>query len=411
MIRNILSTFVSRALVAVLNLAILLVASRHLGSAVWGQVSLLVLNLAVVQTINDIYTGSALVYFIPRTNLRAIYRGGITWTILCIIIVNAGFYIFGVGMKEQWIHVLVLSFMITLQAFNNILLLSTEKIWMYNFLQFLQPALVFFALCVNVFIIDMQSVMAYIVALYVSLAFCLMVSLTWMTLALRETRRQAEKFNSAQIFKNGVVNELGNLAHILSNRFNYYMLQANIAVVGIYASGSSLIESVWLISGSISPVILTYIANRQDMPENARITFLLSKISFLLALAGVVILYFLPPGVFTFLLGHDFEGVKGVMMYLAPGVLCISFSSIISHYYSAQGKQKILLTANASGLMVTLCTSYFFISRYGISGACYAAALSYATQSLVLVTVFMKQNHIGFLRLFSVKPDLTLLKR
>jgi O-antigen/teichoic acid export membrane protein len=147
------------------------------------------------------------------------------------------------------------------------------------------------------------------------------------------------------------------------------------------------------------------------MPENARITFLLSKISFLLALAGIVILYFLPPGFFTFLLGPGFEGVKGVMMYLAPGVLCISFSSIISHYYSAQGKQQILLGANAAGLVVTLCTSYFFISRYGILGACYAAVLSYATQSLILVTVFMKNNHIGFFRLFSVRDDLSLLKR
>jgi O-antigen/teichoic acid export membrane protein len=410
MIRNILSTFVTRSLVAAFNLAILLVASRHLGSAVWGEVSLLILNLAIIQTINDIYTGSAMVYFIPRSNLRRIYRTGLVWTLFCIILVNTGFYIFNVGLKDQWIHVLIISFMITVHAFHNILLLATEKIWMYNFLQFLQPALVFIVLSINIFIIDMQTVIAYITALYVSLAFSLLVSLTWIVLALREPPRADGEFNPFQIFKNGLTNELGNLAHTLSNRFNYYMLQANIVLVGIFASGSSLIESVWLISGSISPVVLTYIANRAHVPENARITFLLSKISLLLGLAGVTVLYFIPGEFFTWLLGPDFSGVKRVMLLLSPGILCISFSSIISHYYSGQGRQKILLTANACGLSVTLFTSYFFITRYGIAGACYAAALSYATQSLVLVISFMKNNALNFRELFSFRKDLALLK-
>lgn len=212
------------------------------------------------------------------------------------------------------------------------------------------------------------------------------------------------------ILKNGLVNQLGNLAHTLSNRYNYYLI-AGAALVGVYASATSLIESVWILSGSISPIILTHIANQKDESNNSSVTFLLSKISFLLSTCCVILVLFLPESFFNALLGKDFTGTKNIMLWLSPGVLAISFSSILSHYFSGLGKQKILLLANSCGLLMTLSTSYYFIHRYGLVGACYAASLAYISQALVLTIVFMKENNFKVSDLLRFKLEIGLLNR
>lgn len=410
MLKNLISSFFAKSFVAFTMLAILLIQSRYLGSSVVGQVSLLILNLAIIQTISDIYTGSALVYFIPKHALNNIYRTGLVWTIACILGINLIFFLFKIGIKELWTHVLILSFLSTLHAFHNVILLAKQKIRTYSFLIFFQPAMLLLTLCVCIFGLQIKTVQAFVMSAYVSWGLSLLLSSWWVLRLLGTSEESLTELSPLKILRNGLVNQLGNLAHTLSNRYNYYMI-ASAVMVGVYASATSLIESVWILSGSVSPIILSHIANQKDTENNSRVTFLLSKICFLLSLACVLAVLVLPENFFTALLGKDFGGTKTIMLYLSPGVLMISFSSIISHYFSGLGKQRILLFANSSGLFVTLLTSYFFISRYGLIGACYTASLSYAAQALVLTVVFMKQNQFGITQLFNFKKDLTLLRK
>jgi O-antigen/teichoic acid export membrane protein len=217
-------------------------------------------------------------------------------------------------------------------------------------------------------------------------------------------------FEPKRIIENGFYNQLANLCHILSNRYSFYLL-GNTILVGIYSSATSLIESVWIISGSVSPIILTFIANEKDPANNAKITLLLAKICFLLSLVCVVVLYFIPREFFVFLLGEDFIHVKTVMMYLSPGILLISFATIISHYFAGLGKQKILLVANSCGLLTTITVSHYLISRDQLLGACYAACLSYFVATIILVAFFLKENKFSLIDLIRFKKDFELLKK
>jgi O-antigen/teichoic acid export membrane protein len=113
----------------------------------------------------------------------------------------------------------------------------------------------------------------------------------------------------------------------------------------------------------------------------------------------------------VYLLGEDFIHVKTVMLYLSPGVLLISFATIISHYFAGLGKQKILLTANSFGLLATICTSHYFVSNYQLLGACYSAIISYFVASTILVVVFMKENRLRILDLLNFRNDFYLLKK
>src|SRR6476620_2633 len=140
MLKKIIATLFTKGFVALINLAILLVSSKQLGVDNKGQVSLLVLNIAIIQAINEIYTGYALVYFIPNFSLKKIYQTGFLWTLICSMLLSSVFLLFHIGLKEQWIHVTCLSFIIILHSFHGVIILAKERIKMYNFLNFFQPA-------------------------------------------------------------------------------------------------------------------------------------------------------------------------------------------------------------------------------------------------------------------------------
>lgn len=406
MLKNIITAFFSRGAVALSNFALLLLTAHYLGSEVVGQVSLLILNIAIVQTINETYTGTALVYFVPGSAMMQIYRQGALFVLLVTVLFCAGFALFGAGQVNLIVHLFFLSILYTFNAFHNALLLAREKIRAYNILVFLQPFLMLVTLLFQVVVFRHRSFDAYILALYLASGTTLLLSALFLFPLFTGG---GSPVNFWHVLRNGVMNQLGNLAHTLSNRLNYYLL-GSAALVGVYASSTSLIEAIWIISGSVSPIVLSHVANRKEDAGNARLTLLLARLCFLLGIICVLILFFVPSGLFVFLLGQDFTQVKTVMLYLSPGVVCLSFSSILSHYFSGLGQQKTLLLANVCGLLVTVSTAWVLIARFGLIGACYSASLAYFVQALILTLVFLKQNKIGLKEIFHPKIDATLLK-
>lgn len=411
MIKNIISAFFARGLVAAINLAVLLISSRQLGAANIGQITVLILNITIIQIVNEIYTGYSLVHFLAKFSIRTVYLKGILWTLACIAVLNPVFFACHIGPQELWLHTAALSLMGTLGSFHSVVILAKQKVAAYNFLVFFQPAVLLLGLCINVFLLRDTSTSGYISAMYVSFLLTLIVSgVVVIRLISADQNTATAPYSFRAIVSNGVINQAGNLAHTLSNRLNVYLIGANV-LIGIFSRASSLIESVWLISAGITPLVLTRVANQKDDAVNGRITFLLSKISFLLSCLAVLVIVCLPERLFTFLLGPDFAGVKQLMLYLSPGIVFIAFSTVISHYFSGTGEQRVQLISNTLGLLVTIISAPLLIARYQLTGACIAASLSYFMQALSLTVIFMRKRAFGPGSIFNIRTDLKLLRK
>lgn len=393
MIKTITYTLLTRAGVAISALLSLIITSRFLGSEVVGQWALLILHIAIIHTIAEVFTGSGLVYFIPRVNTASLYQKGLLW-ILCVSILATILIYFTVPLLQNFeIHLFFLSLLGAIHNYHLFLVLGKEKIKMYNVLVLLQPLVYLIGLCSTVFFLQWHTIYASILALYSSYALSiLMASKTVISIVHAVT--SAEQPKVKDILSRGFVNQLGNLAHMLSNRFNYYVLAASgLSILGVYGSGTSLIESVWTVSAALSPLVLSRVANSANASAESGTSLRLATYSLLLSTLLVIIILMVPAEIFTMILGEDFSQVKVVMLYLAPGVLALSFSSVISHYFSGRGMQRVLLIANAAGLGVTLLLSKVMISKLGITGACITASLAYAMQCTVLVIVFFKERN------------------
>lgn len=408
MLKKIISTIFAKGGTALINFAILLVSSRLLGGEVRGQISLLILNVAVIQAINEIYTGYALVHFIPKFSLGKIYRTGALWSVLCTSALSLFFFVFHIGLPGYCLHLFFITLLVIVHSFHLVLILGKGNIRQYNILSFMQPALLLISLMVCIYGYHIKTVDSYIISLYASFIPPAVLSAISVPVLLRHASREAP-YDAVEIFTNGFYNQLANLSHMLSNRYNFYLLGNNL-LVGIYSSATSLIESVWIISNSVAPIILTHIANTQRSEENSKVTFVLAKICFLLSCLCVLVLLFIPASFFVWLLGKDFGYARSVMLHLSPGILFISFSTIISHYFSALGRQQLIAVANFFGLVTTVCTAYPLIRHFQLTGACYATSASYFVASLILVVAFMREHQWRLADLFELRRSIRLIR-
>jgi O-antigen/teichoic acid export membrane protein len=386
--------------VAFLNLLILVISSRWMGADVRGQINLFVLNLSLIHGVNEIYSGFTLVYFIPRFNHIKIYQFGFIWIVSFSIIISSLFFLFQSQMQVNVLHLGLIAIILSVHIFNTVFLLAKEQIKLFNLINFVQPFLLLCSLFVLLFIIKERTFNAYLIALYSSFLPALAISTFFVSKSLKANN--AIQYDLRAILKNGFYNQLAALSHVFSNRLNFYLLSSNV-MLGVFGNATSLTESIWLISSSAAPIILTRISNSDAGKNNALLTLNVAKICFLMSILFSIVLLLLPNALFVYALGKDFSSVKWLMLNLSPGILFISFATIISHFYAGNGNQKILVFANLCGFFTTLVTSAFLIQNYQLLGACYATNLSYLVASLILFIKFIRDFNFSFRDLFSLK--------
>jgi O-antigen/teichoic acid export membrane protein len=216
-------------------------------------------------------------------------------------------------------------------------------------------------------------------------------------------------FELKPLLVNGLICQAAVLMHIFCNRYSYYLLPSS-AKVGLYSSASSLIESVLIIANGISPVLLARVANTGDTLKSSEITLSLSKASLFFSSIVVGFIFILPEDFYIYLLGNGYTGIKRLMVLYSPGILMVSFFGIISHYFSALGKLKLILFCNSFGFVISLVLAPVLISKYDIDGAAYTVNMAYMAVGIAIGVVFFVNNKMKLKRLFSVKQDLNNLK-
>ncbi len=407
MLKTIVQSLLTRGGVAILNFLILILSSRYLGVATRGEVSVMILNLAAVQIINEIITGYSLVSFIKRIQLTRLYRLGLVVTLGVAGL--STLFLVGIGKSKPetiWL-VMGLTFLVVGNTFNLVILLAKEDLKKYNAFSLLQPFLLLMGLFISTRLLGIDTFEGYLYPLFFS--FLISFGFTsYATLPLVKKQARGE-WPWKRIVLIGFYCQMAIFMHVLSNRYSYYLLETN-AQVGLYSSACSLMESIWVIMAAFNPIVLSKVANRGDGVYSRSIAFTLAKLSFLLTLCAGLVVLVLPDALFTFILGKSFVGIKPIMLAYLPGILCISFSGIIAHYFSALGQLKRTLICNSFGFVFTIVMAPFLIKQHGLQGALWVANISYALSSLALVSSFLVYTKQPLRTIFNVRADWNTLK-
>jgi O-antigen/teichoic acid export membrane protein len=412
MFKKIAFTFGIKIIIAIINLAIVVLLSRSIGAAGKGEASLIVTSIAMILLFCNMVGGSTLVYFVPRHNIRQLFSLSNTWSLFVCAAAFILFYVFPLVNKSVIIPVILLSLINAFLSTNLTILLGKERILAHNLVSLLQAAVNIIILWFMIKGLNEYNIDSYIYSLYGAMGLCLLVSSILVYPIIAKDRTEKEKGLATKLFQYGTYSQAGHVMKFMSFRCTYYMLSnySGDVILGIFSNGISLIESVFLISNSISTVLYPKVSNSKDISYSRTLTLQLTKFSIILCVAALIPLAILPSSFFVWLFGSEFAGVRQVIVLLAPGVLFYNIALVIGHYFSGTGKFKINTLANFTGLMTTLALALVWHPNFGMQEISIISTISYITTGTLIIVYFVRETGISFSELIPRYSDLQWLR-
>lgn len=405
MFRKIVGTIVTRFLAAICMLTIIVLNARYLGAEKVGVISLIILAVTIVQMVNNFIGGAALVYLVPRTPLLKLFVPSYIWGVIASVVCATVLYFTHSIPEGFFIHVMILSTLHSLFTVNTMILLGQERIKAINVMTVAQiitlvaVLLLFFIFTAN------REVMVYLYAMYVSYIIMFAGSFALITSRLKKGDLSGMGKVIREILSFGSWAQTANIAQLFNYRLSYYFIEHMIgkAALGVYSTGVQLAEGVWIIPRSMSMVQLSRISNEKRWDYAVKVTLVFSKLGLVVSTVIIGLILLLPVQFFLFVFGPEFSGVKPVIMSLTAGIIALSFSILLSAFFSGMGKPMHSAIASGIGLVFTLFFSLWLIPVYGIVGAGIAASCAYLSATLYQL--------IAFVILAKVKPTDFLIRR
>ncbi len=401
--KNILHTTGTRLLNAVINLAILLLITNFVGSEGFGKISLILLDVTVIQLFMGLMAGGSLIYFSSRSHVMPLLLVSYLW-ILMVTLVFAGIgWIFLMAFPSVF-HLIVpkgfalaILFLALLNGFMQVhynLLIGQKRISQYNLIFVVQITLFLTLFLLGLFIFRQTGTEAYVMALFLSWGAGSLSGFYQILKTLKSFSPAGWRKITKEMLHYGLPTQSAVMLHIGNKRLSFYFLRifSGLSPLGLYSAGVQLTEGLRLIGQSISLVQYSAISDSRDKEYARTLSIRLMKFSLLLTFFALLVLLIIPENIYQLVFSQDFGIIKTIVLVLTPGVLSLASNTIFSHYFSGVGLPAVNLRANMVGFVLTVLFAFLLIPRYGIIGAAATASLNYLASVIYQYIVFQKQT-------------------
>lgn len=413
MIRKIAGTALTRILNAVIMLVVLFIATNNLGAAAYGSVTFVILGITIIGLVNHFVGGGALIYYIPRKPLMLLLIPSYFWALFSAV---AGALVLDWLDKvpHQFVfHLMVIAFMQSLASINQNVMLGKERVKHFNLVSLVQFSLLLSTLSIMIFIFKNTTAFAYVLALYAAYggAFVLSVVLILKDFLKQSIHQQASVLSNMLSY--GWKAQLANVLQFFNYRMSHYLLEGFFgkAMLGVFSAGVQLSEGLWIVGKSVSMVQFSKTVNVTDKEYIKNLAVNLVKMTFVLTLLMLGVVLLLPVDVFVFLFGEEFSEVKTVIISLAPGIVIVPCSMVLSTYFSGTGRPQISAIGSATGLVATLAVGFSIIPLYGLVAAGITSSVTYLVIAAYLFNRFLKLSGAKKEEFYFRKRDYYFLKR
>ncbi len=403
MIRPVIGTIGTRVALALLNLAMVVVASQRLGAQGVGVISLIILGITFILLMNNVVGGGGLVYLTPRHGTGALRWPSYAWALLTALAASVLVSVVPFVPSEYAMHLVGLAFLQSLCTIHLGLLLGRERIAAQN------AMLVFQAVTLLVgfmWFLDQGTaeVMDHVRASYLAHGSTALLS-GLLSHSKASTHAREDKWMAVRdLFRQGSFAQAANGLQLLNYRFTYLLIQRwfGATSLGLFAITTQLSESAWLVPKSLGQVLYARISNTHEADEQRAQTLaaLKASVAFTTVVLGVLLL--LPDLVYRKVFGPEITGLSPLVILLSPGLLAMAASQAISHYLSGTGRVRHNTIGSGLGTVLTLALGTYLVPIYGLMGAAITASAAYSAATLYQWIVFSRITHV---RLHHLLPD------
>ena len=289
------------------------------------------------------------------------------------------------------LFVLGLPALLTLQTVGGALL-AVGRVRLWGLLQLIAPALTLVGLLILVSGAGLKvagAVLAWLIGTVAAAVVALVAARdTWAPGALRTvpTRPMVRLAVAA-----GVVN----LVALVNYRIALMILELfrGLDAVGIYSVAMSLAELLWVLSATVTTVVVAPAIRLDDEGAALIVSRSVRHTLLLVAGAGIVLgtvgSYALP-----IVFGEPFRPSITPLLLLIPGVVAYAPSSVLSAYFSMRlGRMRVPLAAAGTSAITTAVLCIVLVPAFGVAGTALATSLGYLAGSSLLITIYIRTAH------------------
>ncbi len=395
MFKKISGTFLIRLASAIINLLIAILISRYLGAEGKGEQGILIATISFIIIFDNIVGGATVVYLTPRLKLRNLLITSYLWPVLVGMVAWGCLSMMEILPRAMILPVIIISAIASLHSVNSSILLGREEIGKSNLAPFIVPLLTIVLTFAIFEIAGNVSNSSYMLALFLAHLSAFMVSfiMIWKWVKQSEPSHINEIVKIlGKMLRYGIQNQLGHVLQLLNFRLSYYFLEHfwGTAQVGVYSNGVSIIESVWMVSGSISVYQYSRIVNSDSNTYSIELTGILIRFAMLAGLLVIIPVILIPSWVYTTIFGVEFSEMNRIIILLAPGVWIFNYFHIIGHYFSGTGRYYVNALASAAGTLALIPMLLILVPQWSIYGAAIAASISYIISAMAIYLFYIK---------------------
>ncbi len=415
--KNILHTAGTRILNALFSLVILVLITNIVGSKGLGTISLIVLDVTVMQLVMGLVAGGSLIYFASRYRTAQLLMVAYGWIFLVTLFFFAGGQLFltffpafaGKIIPENFaLDILWLGLLNGFMQIHYNLLIGEKRIGLYNKIFTFQITLFLLLFGFVLLYGNMNGPQAYVWALYFSWGTASLLAWWAILHKTKDFTLSGWIHVLHSIIRYGLPTQAAVMLHIGNKRLSFYFIRifAGLSPLGIYNAGVQITEGLRLIGQSISLVQYSSISNSRNREYARQLSIRLMKFTLILTFAALLILLFIPGNIYSLAFSSDFSVVKTIVLVLSPGVLALGANTIFSHYFSGTGQPSVNLYANIIGFIFTITFAFMLIPSYGYMGAAATASINYTASAIYQYVVFQRQTHTRFSEWVLRKSDM-----
>lgn len=190
---------------------------------------------------------------------------------------------------------------------------------------------------------------------------------------------------------------LVNLVALLNYRIALFVLERaeGLEAVGIYSLSMSLAELLWLLSSTLTVVVVAP-ALRADASRAADVVSQAVRHSLILTVVFAAVLAGVGAAAIPTVFGEPFRGSVEPLLLLLPGIVAYAPCNVLSMYFSMRlGRMRFPLLAAGVSALVTGLLCLALVPPFGPSGAAVSSTVGFTVGGLLLAAVFRRRAGVA----------------
>jgi len=420
--KNTTMTLIRQLIVVVLGLGTSVLLARMLGPSGKGIFSMVILLPTLIVTFSNLGISPASVYYLARKDfsLGQVVRGniflglGLSGVAITAAIILVSFWstvLFpGIPQRLLFFGITLIPLSI-LESYLISIFQGLQNFRIYNILCIIPQGVTLIIASIGLLVFK-GGVSAAILANILGITTGLIISLLY----LKQYLFPKVKGTTLYIKKGigyGWKAHLSNILAFLNYRLDMFLINAflNPASVGLYSVSVSIAEKLWMLSQSVSLVMLPRVSELKDDEDTRRkLTPMISRWVLLVTLLTAVVLAVVSPWIIKIIFGEEFKESAVALQILLPGIVVGSVSRVLSNDIAARGRPEINMYVALLTVAVNVICNIVLIPRMGINGAALATSISYSLGAIIKLIIYSKlASVLWYSTIIPTKTDINLL--